>query len=93
MLDQCVCGVRHGFSGCPLLKRAVEKWGEGAHIGLNAQFPDAPYYVGKYDRGEYTMFGAGKTWDEAFANAKKVKFRKGNGQFEFEEEEKKKEKS
>jgi len=63
-------------------------FGDGARIGRNQQH-DAPIYVGKYERGEWMMFGAGKTWDEAFANVKKVVFQRGNGRFVFEGEEKK----
>ena len=84
--NTCVCGDRHGIGGCPVLKRAVEKLGDGARIGRNAQYNEAPYFVGKYDRGEWRMFGAGHTWDEAFANVKKVKFQKGSGRFEYEKE-------
>jgi hypothetical protein len=88
--QHCTCGVDHRPHPCPVLARAIEKLGAGARIGRNCQFPDAELFVGKYDRGDWKMFGAGSTWDEAFANVKKVKFHKGNGQFEFEEEKKEK---
>jgi hypothetical protein len=87
---RCVCGEIHKLNPCPVLARAVEKLGHGARIGRNWQFPDAEFFVGKYERGDWKMFGAGSTWDEAFATVKKVKFQKGNGRFEFEEEKKEK---
>ncbi len=86
----CVCGAVHLHSGCPVLKRAAEKLGDGARIGINAQWPDAPYHVGTYLLGDWKSFGAGKTWDEAFENVKKVKYQRGNARFEFEDEKKEK---
>ena len=84
MPDICTCGVVHADGRCPLLARVREKLGTGARIGINAQWSDAPLHVGTYVAGDWKMFGAGKTWDEALANVKKVKFQKGNGSFEYE---------
>jgi len=85
----CVCGDVHLLDRpCPILARVVEKFGFGARIGRNEQHPDLPLYVGKYERGEWKQIGFGKTWDEALAGVRKVKFQKGNGQFEYEEEKK-----
>lgn len=91
MADQrdCVCGIIHLHSGCPILARAVQALGEGARIGRNPQY-DLPYFVGTYLGGDWKQFGAGKTWDEAFANIKKVKFQKGSGRFEYVDEKKEK---
>jgi len=88
----CVCGSKHYDNDCPVLERAVKLFGEGAVIGKNAQYPDAPLHVGKKERGEYKLFGAGKTFDEAFASVKKVQFQYPNGRFKFFEEPKKEEK-
>lgn len=87
MADTCTCGVIHLNGVCPLLARVRKLLGEGARIGTNAQWPDAPLHVGTYVRGEWKMFGAGTTWDEALANVKKVKFQRGNGRFVYEGEE------
>lgn len=94
MANDCVCGETHAVSEygvrCPVLQRASELLGHGARIGRNFQYNDAPLFVGKYEHGEWKMFGAGNTWDEAFANLKKVVYQRGNGRFVFEGEEKKK---
>lgn len=81
----CVCGVVHLHSGCPILARAVKALSDGARIGLNPQY-DLPYFVGTFLHGGWKQFGAGKTWEEAFASIKKVKFQKGSGRFEYEKE-------
>ena len=91
MIERCVCGVVHSSNNCPVLARAVKLFGDGAMIGKNAQYPDAPLFVGKRVNSvhtSYALFGAGRTFDEAFANVRKVKFQKPNGQFIFEEEKK-----
>ena len=86
--NDCVCGETHTVSEtgvrCPVLRRASEL------LGQNFQYNDAPLFVGKYEHGEWKMFGAGNTWDEAFANVKKVLYQRGNGRFVYEGEEKKK---
>lgn len=88
MVDKCVCGVVHLHSGCPVLLRATKAFGGGAVIGKNAQYPDAPLYVGKTERGEFTLFGAGKTFEEAFENVKEVEVQYASGRFKFKGEEK-----
>lgn len=87
--NTCVCGDHQLNSGCPILKRAVKELGEGARIGRNFQYSDSPLFVGTYTRGDWKSFGAGKTWDEAFASVKKVVFQRGNGRFVYEGEDKK----
>jgi hypothetical protein len=72
-----------------ILTRSLKTLGPGAVIGRNAQYVDTPYHVGVRLRGEWTHFGAGKTWEEAFGNVKKVKHQLPNGHFVFEKEEKK----
>jgi hypothetical protein len=86
--QRCVCGDIHLLNPCLILKRASAKFGFGARIGRNWQYPDAEFFVGKYEHGDWKLIGFGKTWDEAFASVKKVKFQRGNGRFEFEEEKK-----
>lgn len=58
----------------------------GAHyvVGVNAQYPDATHYVGKrISEARWVKFGAGITWDEAFANLRDVEKQLGNGRFVF----------
>jgi hypothetical protein len=62
---------------------AVQELGRGAIVGVNSQYPDAPYHVGVKDKGEWTKIGFGKTWEEAFANVNEVAFQRGNGAFVF----------
>lgn len=87
-ITRCVCGDIHMSAGCAVLDRASKAFGAGAVIGNNAQYPDAPIYVGKKERGEFVLFGAGKTWEEAFENVKKVQFQYPGGRFKFAEEKK-----
>jgi hypothetical protein len=47
--------------------KAQGLYGVQAVVGVNDQYPDAPLFVGVKVRGEYVKFGAGKTWEEAFA--------------------------
>jgi hypothetical protein len=47
--------------------KAQGLYGEQASVGVNHQYPDAPMFVGVKARGEFVKFGAGKTWEEAFA--------------------------
>lgn len=61
------------------------RFSNNAVYGMNPQYPDAPYHVGARDRGEYTHFGAGKSWEEAVANIKKVKFQRADRSFVYEE--------
>lgn len=74
------------------MERAQARWGAGAIAGRNEQYVDAPLHVGVRLGGVWKVFGAGQTWDEAFANAKNVVRQLGNGRFVFEGDEKKAEK-
>ena len=86
--DDCVCGTPHPREACPVLARALKAFGPGAVIGLNKQYPGAPLYVGKTEKGTFKLFGAGKSWEEAFENVKKVEFQYPGGRFKFVEEKK-----
>lgn len=61
--------------------KALVVVGDGAVVGRNEQYKDRPLYVGKRVQGEFTMFGAGTTWEEAFADLSKVRDL-GNGRFQ-----------
>lgn len=64
-------------------KKATSELGAGAFVGLNHQYPAAPCHVGVKASGDWKKFGAGATWEEAFANVKEVEHRVGNGRFVF----------
>lgn len=53
--------------------KAIQLYGDRAQIGRNDQYQDAPLFVGVRTHGEFTLFGAGKTWEEAFAAVGPVK--------------------
>lgn len=59
------------------MKRAVERFGDRACVGhgrplASWAIPDT-YYVGWKEVGEWRWLGMGATWNEAFANVRKVK--------------------
>jgi hypothetical protein len=47
--------------------KAQALYGDNAIVGVNDQYPNAPVFVCVKMRGEFVKFGAGKTWEEAFA--------------------------
>lgn len=63
--------------------RAHEKYGAGAIVGRNEQYPDAPLFVGKKSRGDWLEIGFGKTWEEAFTDIHAVQFQRPNGTFVY----------
>lgn len=65
--------------------RVRKKLGPNSFLGVNHQYPDAPYYVGVQEHQEWKWFGAGKTYEEALANAKKVKAQRADRSFIYEE--------
>jgi len=67
------------------MDKATAEFGRGAVIGVNHQNTDSPVYVGKKSEGEYSKFGAGKTWEEAFADVKDVKLKRPPGNFRYRE--------
>jgi len=70
-------------------EKASELFGMGAVVGQNPQYPDAPFYVGcQPSCKDWTRFGAGASWEEAFANVKDVLFQRANRTFVFKGDEK-----
>jgi hypothetical protein len=63
--------------------RARGRFGVGSVVGVNEQYPDAPLHVGKKAKGDWLEIGFGKTWEEAFADVKKVEFQRPNGTIVF----------
>jgi hypothetical protein len=61
------------------------KLGSSVRVGRNEQYPDKPLFVGVHEHGSWKSFGAGATWNEAFAAVKKVKLQKADQSFVFEE--------
>ena len=53
-------------------------------VGRNEQYRDKPLYVGVKERGSFTMFGAGASWEEALAAVVPV-IDLGNGKFKKKE--------
>lgn len=80
-----IAGLAAWLADSEIIERAMKQFGLGACVGRNEQYPDKPLFVGAREKGEWKMFGAGATWDEAFAAVRKVKFQKANGSFVFEE--------
>lgn len=62
------------------VRKAQILFGDGAIVGYNPQYPDKPCFVGKRIRGVFVQFGAGDSWDAAFAAVKDV-IDLGNGRF------------
>lgn len=54
-------------------KKAVELLGDNASVGHNEQYKDKPFFVGVRIKGEWTHFGAGNTWELAFAAVEPIK--------------------
>lgn len=68
----------------PAFDRAVRLLGINAVIGRNEQYGAAPFHVGAKAQGEWTHFGAGTSYEEAFANVKKVIKQKADQSFVYE---------
>jgi hypothetical protein len=78
---------------CPMTRAhafmlGVQMFGDGATVGENQQHPEAPFYVGAKELGEWTKIGFGRTWEEAFDNVKEVLYQRANQTFVFKDERK-----
>lgn len=80
-----IAGLKAWLADHDVIERVKLQFGPYACVGRNEQFPDRPLYVGVKERGDWKMFGAGATWDEAIAAVKKVKLQKADQSFVFEE--------
>ena len=69
---------------------AHQELGPGAVVGVNHQYPDAPFFVGLKKLGNWVKVGFGKSWDEAFGDIREVLHQRSNGTFVFKDEEEKK---
>jgi len=59
---------------------AQRRFGSKAIVGHNEQYQDAPLFVGVKERGSFTKFGAGTTWEEALSKVVDV-IDLGSGKF------------
>jgi hypothetical protein len=67
------------------MDKAFAEFGRGAVIGVNHQNTETPVFVAKKAEGQYLKLGAGKTWEEAFANVQDVKLKHPPGNFRYRE--------
>jgi hypothetical protein len=89
-LDETTCGVcQRPVRPLPLTEhaacvarkaafiRAREAWGGGAVVGYGCLLQNgtsAVFYAGRTEKGLFTDLGIGNSWEEAFANARRVLF-------------------